>query len=116
MAFSQTGLVLKLTVIEAGALAALISAIDPVSTLTLFKLLKVHPDLHNILFGESVLNDAVSIIIFRSIQRFFKAKFRPVRRARTARLSARALVWRRPAAALARSAVAGCRGHSLRRH
>lgn len=52
--FSQTGLVLRLSVIEAGALAALISAIDPVSTLTLFKLLKVHPDLHNILFGESV--------------------------------------------------------------
>lgn len=38
----------------------------------------MHPDLHNLLFGESVLNDAVSIIIFRSIQRFFKAEFRPL--------------------------------------
>lgn len=78
VACAQAGLILKLSTIEAGALAALISAIDPVSTLTLFKLLRVHPDLHNILFGESVLNDAVSIILFRSIQRFFVADFRPL--------------------------------------
>lgn len=75
---SHVGAITRLTAVESGALAALISAIDPVSTLTLFKLLQVHPELHNLLFGESVLNDAVSIIAFDSIMRYFSTKFNPL--------------------------------------
>lgn len=39
---------------------ALISATDPVATLSVFSQLDVPPLLYNIVFGESVLNDAVS--------------------------------------------------------
>ena len=46
---------------------SLISATDPVSTLAVFAELRVDPDLFYIVFGESVLNDAVGIgEIFRS--------------------------------------------------
>ena len=38
---------------------ALISATDPVATLSVFSTLDVPPLLYNIVFGESVLNDAV---------------------------------------------------------
>ncbi len=38
---------------------ALISATDPVATLSVFAELAVPPLLYNIVFGESVLNDAV---------------------------------------------------------
>lgn len=43
----------------AGCAGALISATDPVATLSVFSTLDVPPLLYNIVFGESVLNDAV---------------------------------------------------------
>ncbi len=36
-----------------------------VSTLAIFKSLRVDPDLYSKVFGESVLNDAVAIVLFR---------------------------------------------------
>jgi sodium/hydrogen exchanger 8 len=56
-----------LTATEAGAFACLISAVDPVATLATFSSLRVDPRLANLVFGESVLNDAVALILFRSI-------------------------------------------------
>jgi len=53
--------------VESGAFACLISAVDPVATLATFSSLKVDPHLSNLIFGESVLNDAVSLILFRSV-------------------------------------------------
>lgn len=44
---------------EVAAAGALISATDPVATLSVFAELDVPPLLYNIVFGESVLNDAV---------------------------------------------------------
>ena len=61
------GLIPELTVVECGAFACLISAVDPVATLATFGALKVDPNLNSLVFGESVLNDAVAIIFFRSI-------------------------------------------------
>jgi len=46
------------------SLGSLISAIDLVSTISIFNKLGVNPCLYNIVFGESVINDAVSIVIF----------------------------------------------------
>lgn len=43
---------------ESGQFAALISAVDPVATLSLFNALAVDPSLNNIVVGESVLNGA----------------------------------------------------------
>uniref|UniRef100_A0A8D0AQ87 Solute carrier family 9 member 6b n=1 Tax=Sander lucioperca TaxID=283035 RepID=A0A8D0AQ87_SANLU len=46
---------------------AIISATDPVTVLAIFNELKVDVDLYALLFGESVLNDAVAIILSSSI-------------------------------------------------
>ena len=42
---------------------AIVSATDPVTMLAVFKELKVDVDLDALLFGESVLNDAVAIVL-----------------------------------------------------
>jgi len=49
---------------------ALISAVDPVGTLSVLgrKELNVDPTLYSLIFGESVLNDAVSIVIFKILR------------------------------------------------
>lgn len=46
----------------------LVSAIDPVATLSVFSDLGAPPVLYNLVFGESVLNDAVSIVLFRAVE------------------------------------------------
>lgn len=52
-------------------LSALIAATDPVATLSVFAKLKVHPVLNSFTFGESILNDAVAIVIFRSFMQLY---------------------------------------------
>mmetsp|Transcript_73589 Transcript_73589/g.215898 ORF Transcript_73589/g.215898 Transcript_73589/m.215898 type:complete len:627 (+) Transcript_73589:18-1898(+) len=52
------------------AFAALISAVDPVATLSTFSKLGLdatQPLLHTMIFGESVINDAVAIVLFHTI-------------------------------------------------
>ena len=44
---------------------SLISAVDPVATLAIFNALDVNPTLHMLVFGESVLNDAVAVVLYR---------------------------------------------------
>lgn len=46
------------------AFAALISAVDPVSVMAVMLDLKVNRNLYNMSFGESVLNDGVSIVLY----------------------------------------------------
>ncbi|EQC32031.1 sodium/hydrogen exchanger 3 [Saprolegnia diclina VS20] len=53
--------------VEACLFGALISAVDPVATLACFSKLHVPPLLFNIVFGESVLNDAVAIALYQSL-------------------------------------------------
>ncbi|KAL7717607.1 Sodium/hydrogen exchanger [Entamoeba marina] len=45
----------------------LLGATDPVATLALFLELNVDPLLYSLVFGESVMNDAVSIVLFDSL-------------------------------------------------
>jgi len=71
----QAGFIFHLSMVEAGAFSALISAVDPVATLATFSALQADPELHNLVFGESVLNDAVSIVVFRSILEFYLTPF-----------------------------------------
>jgi NhaP-type Na+/H+ or K+/H+ antiporter len=49
---------------------ALISSTDPVSTLAVFQVKRVDPRLFYLCFGESVLNDAVAIVLFYSFAKF----------------------------------------------
>lgn len=65
-----TDMLIDLGFSESGQFAALISAVDPVATLSLFSTLKVDPTLNNMVVGESVLNDAVALITFRAITHY----------------------------------------------
>lgn len=51
---------------EAMTFGALLSAVDPVATIAIFSALKVNKTLHFLVFGESVLNDAVAIVLYRT--------------------------------------------------
>lgn len=62
-----------LTLTETLMFGALISSVDPVATLAVFKAIKVDVVLHMIVFGESSLNDAVSISLFRTFSSLGKA-------------------------------------------
>jgi NhaP-type Na+/H+ or K+/H+ antiporter len=55
----------RLSLLECLLFGSLISATDPVTVLALFKELKVDPDLYSNVFGESVLNDAIAIVLYR---------------------------------------------------
>ena len=50
---------------------ALISATDPVATLTILQALSAPPQLYNLVFGESVLNDAIAIVLFKTISKYY---------------------------------------------
>ena len=54
-------LVYPLNFVESFAFGSLISAVDPVATLAIFQALDVDPVLNMLVFGESILNDAVAI-------------------------------------------------------
>ncbi|KAL4430540.1 hypothetical protein ABPG77_005780 [Micractinium sp. CCAP 211/92] len=56
--------------VECLAYGSAISSIDPVATLAVLADVEVPPILYNLVFGESVLNDAVSIVLFRSMTDF----------------------------------------------
>lgn len=55
--------VYRLNFIESFAFGSLISAVDPVATVAIFHALDVDPILNMLVFGESILNDAVSIVL-----------------------------------------------------
>ncbi|XP_061197565.1 sodium/hydrogen exchanger 8-like [Saccostrea echinata] len=63
----QAQVVYKLSWIESFAFGSLISAVDPVATLAIFHALDVDPVLYMLVFGESVLNDAVSIVLTTTV-------------------------------------------------
>ena len=55
--------VYRLNFIQSFAFGCLISAVDPVATLAIFQVLDVDPVLNMLVFGESILNDAVAIVM-----------------------------------------------------
>ncbi len=52
------------------AFGAIISATDPVAIIAVFSSLGVNKDLYMNVFGESVLNDAVAMVLYNTICRF----------------------------------------------
>jgi ABC-type branched-subunit amino acid transport system substrate-binding protein len=59
---------------EALTFGAVISAVDPVATLAVFGALKVEHNLYYRVFGESLINDACAIVLFRVFQKFIVAE------------------------------------------
>jgi solute carrier family 9 (sodium/hydrogen exchanger), member 6/7 len=59
---------LNMTFIDAISVGATLSATDPVTILAIFNTFKVDPKLYTIIFGESILNDAIAIVIFETAQ------------------------------------------------
>jgi len=47
--------------------AAIIAATDPVAILSIFKKMDADPTLYSLIYGESILNDAVSLILYSMV-------------------------------------------------
>ncbi|KAF2176788.1 sodium/hydrogen exchanger [Zopfia rhizophila CBS 207.26] len=61
---------LKITFVEAMSVGATLSATDPVTILAIFNTYKVEPKLYTVIFGESILNDAIAIVLFETAQKY----------------------------------------------
>ncbi|KAI9894418.1 MAG: monovalent cation:H+ antiporter, CPA1 (nhx1) [Vezdaea aestivalis] len=61
---------LNVSFVEAISVGATLSATDPVTILAIFTTYKVDPKLYTIIFGESILNDAIAIVLFETAQRY----------------------------------------------
>ncbi|CAB0002612.1 unnamed protein product [Nesidiocoris tenuis] len=57
----------KLSFMESFAFGSLISAVDPVATVAIFHALDIDPVLNMLVFGESILNDAIAIVLTTSV-------------------------------------------------
>lgn len=67
----QADVIYKMTMTDSFAFGSLISAVDPVATIAIFNALNVDPVLNMLVFGESILNDAVSIVLTNTAEGFF---------------------------------------------
>lgn len=61
---------IHISFVDAISVGATLSATDPVTILSIFNAYKVDPKLYTIIFGESLLNDAVCIVMFETAQKF----------------------------------------------
>lgn len=52
------------------SVGATLSATDPVTILAIFNTYQVDPKLYTIIFGESILNDAIAIVLFETAQKY----------------------------------------------
>lgn len=60
----------SLSFVEALSVGATLSATDPVTILAIFNAYKVDPNLYTVIFGESILNDAIAIVLFETAQKY----------------------------------------------
>ena len=60
----------SISFVEAFSVGATLSATDPVTILAIFNVYKVEPKLYTVIFGESILNDAIAIVLFETAQRY----------------------------------------------
>ncbi|GAA5972160.1 hypothetical protein JCM8115_007141, partial [Rhodotorula mucilaginosa] len=65
---------LSLTIVECLLFGSTLSATDPVTILAIFNQLHVDPKLYSVIFGESILNDAVAIVMFETLSQFHGEK------------------------------------------
>ncbi|GFT58963.1 hypothetical protein NPIL_386021 [Nephila pilipes] len=65
----------QLHLVECLVFSALISAVDPVAVLAIFQEIGVNKNLYFLVFGESLLNDAVTIVLYMMMVGFSKADY-----------------------------------------
>lgn len=65
---------LNISFVEAISVGATLSATDPVTILAIFNLYKVEPKLYTVIFGESILNDAIAIVLFETAQKYAESE------------------------------------------
>ncbi|KAJ2357452.1 monovalent cation:H+ antiporter, CPA1 (nhx1) [Coemansia sp. RSA 2618] len=67
-AYSLTGIErIGFSLLDSLILGTILSATDPVTILAVFEQLRVDPKLFSIIFGETVFNDAVAIVLFATL-------------------------------------------------
>ena len=54
---------------ESWLFGSLISATDPVAVLAIFKQMDADENLYAIVFGESIFNDAISIVMYNTVEK-----------------------------------------------
>jgi NhaP-type Na+/H+ or K+/H+ antiporter len=57
----------QLTLMDCLLLSTILSSTDPITTLAVFSNLSVHYQLYYLVFGESILNDAVSVTMYNTL-------------------------------------------------
>jgi NhaP-type Na+/H+ or K+/H+ antiporter len=65
---SLSAIFAEISTLEALMFGSLISAVDPVATLATFAHVHVNPNLETIVFGESLVNDAMAIVLYRTFK------------------------------------------------
>lgn len=62
------------SMIDSWAFGSLISATDPVAVLAIFKQMDADENLYAIVFGESIFNDAISIVMYNTVKKMGDAE------------------------------------------
>lgn len=72
-ALGRTGLfVYDTPIIEMLLFSSLVSAVDPVAVLAVFEEIQVNEILYIVVFGESLLNDAVTVVLYTMFAKYSK--------------------------------------------
>lgn len=61
---------LDVNFVDTMSVGATLSATDPVTILAIFNTYKVDPKLYTVIFGESILNDAIAIVLFETARKY----------------------------------------------